>query len=169
MNNEIEFKLKKDYDHELVDQILSLYKNKPGRLKKDFHYIRQELYNKTKIMFLPSWLSELNYKDELVIKHDLIIEECLGVAPYKLNDELLYKLNENYKNKIPFFVQLKFFQNLKLTNPISISDMMTCFEGEFFIFHCREIYKKYMNFKKKWDFGEIEIGKKLKSINNTKK
>lgn len=148
--------LYRDFSSILVDQELKFYENKLKRLQDEFLFLRARLYEKTKIMFLPEWLIKLNYKDELIDCHDSIIAECTGRQPCRLNEKLLNKLNENYKKNVPFFIQYKFFQMLKLRNAISMDDILAYFD-DIFISNCREIYKKFKVFEKACEAGKINF------------
>lgn len=158
---DIIIKLKKDYNEGIVDEILKSYEGKQWQLKKDFHFVRQNLYWKTKIMFLPAWIENLEYKEDLLLTHDMIIEECTGKAAYKLNDALLYKLNEMHKENVPLFILLKYFQEMKLTKRYTIDDILACFNYSF-LGDCRKIFARLTKFKGDLLAGKIKILKELK-------
>jgi hypothetical protein len=113
--------LLKKYNQKFVIEAIILYFERFKSVKSfkyDYSFICLRLYEMTKKELLPAWIQELKYKEKLLETHDLIIKECTFKQAEYLNDGIISKLNQNYIKKMPFFIQLNFFQCLDLDEKI---------------------------------------------------
>lgn len=116
---------------------------------KDYEWNKYILYTQEKEHMLPEEVTSRDeeFVQEILIAHDRIIEHCQYTSPERLNFKLIEKLMYYYDKKIPFWAQLKYFEDTikGRIKQDAILDIMI--NEKSYIDGCRKVYCKTLNVK----------------------